>query len=190
MQPIKVIRHANAARSDMSSADISTSDNSGDPISRALPPDGTDISSLRDNGFNRVHEGAPMTSAENRDVTPAAAQIPPKAPVRVWDIALTIILIVLGIALVVILGVLGVMLAFVSDGCSDQCNIDQLTAGIYVAVILPSVLLVASIIWAIARIARRRVGFWVVMLGGVAAILGWILGAALSFTAVPGFVVL
>lgn len=124
-----------------------------------------------------------MTTETTPAETPTA-----KPPVRAWDIVVTIILIVLGIALAVVLAVLGAFLAFVSDGCSDTCNLDQLTAGIYIAVLAPSALILASIVWAIVRIVRRKLGFWVLLLGGAAAILGWMLGAAIAFTSVPGFV--
>jgi|GEM_PF-1541262 uncharacterized BrkB/YihY/UPF0761 family membrane protein len=127
------------------------------------------------------------TEPETEPGANGATVIAAKRPVRVWDVIVTIILIVLGIALALVLAVLGSLVVFVSDSCSDSCNIDQLTAGVYVAVLLPGVLILASSVWAIVRIVRRKVGFWVILLGAAAAILGWMLGAAIAATAVPGF---
>lgn len=105
-------------------------------------------------------------------------------PRRTWDVVLTIILLLLAIVVTIIASFLGVFLAFASDSCVvNDCNYDQIGAGMYVAIGGVWLPLVASIVVAILRLARRRLAFWV-PLAGIALIAGvFAAGAGLVFAA-------
>lgn len=107
---------------------------------------------------------------------------------RTLDITLSVVFGVLGAGLAVVLGFLGVFLAFVSDSCgTNACNTDQLTAGILVGTLLPAFVFVIALVVMVVRLVRHKRAFWVPLVGIVASLGAWALGAALAFTAVPGF---
>jgi uncharacterized BrkB/YihY/UPF0761 family membrane protein len=111
------------------------------------------------------------------------------APRSTLDITLSIVFALLGAGLAVVLGGLGVFLAFVSDACgsSVECDYNQLSTGILLAVLLPAVITVAFIVWMIVRLVRRKRAFWVPLVGAVAAGAGWGVGFFVATGAVPGF---
>lgn len=111
------------------------------------------------------------------------------APRNTLDVVLSVVFAVLGSGLAVVLGVIGAFLAFVSDSCgaSTACDYSQLSAGILIAILLPSVVTVIFIVWMIVRLVRRKRAFWVPLVGAVAAVIGWGIGFLVATTAVPGF---
>jgi uncharacterized BrkB/YihY/UPF0761 family membrane protein len=106
-----------------------------------------------------------------------------------WDVVLTIVLGVAGIGLVILLGFLGIFLAFASDSCgTSTCNTDQIGTGMLVAVVAPAALFLVALVIAVVRLVKKRRAFWVILVGYAVAILGWVAGAALVFTAVDGYI--
>jgi hypothetical protein len=77
----------------------------------------------------------------------------------------------------------GSALTLYFDDCGPYCTIDQYTAGAYLAMILSGALFAASVVWAIVRFVRRTIGFWVILLGCVAAIAGYTLGVGIASSA-------
>lgn len=113
-----------------------------------------------------------------------------RPPIRVWDLVLTIVL-VLGLFVLAAFGVFsGLLLAFASDGCGTtpetQCDSGRLTAGVLFAVIAPSVVAVVATIAAIVASVRRRLAFWIPLVGAALMCGAWALGAWITFSAVPG----
>ncbi len=109
----------------------------------------------------------------------------------VWDLVLTVVLGLLLLAAAAVGALLGLLLALVGDSCgaSVQCSTGQLTAGVVVAAAGPAVVAVIAIIVLVRRLVRRRLAFWVPLVGLAAAVAVWFGGAALAVAAVPGFTV-
>jgi uncharacterized BrkB/YihY/UPF0761 family membrane protein len=122
--------------------------------------------------------------------TPAITATAPaaKPPVAVWDVILTIALIVVGSGITWVLVIFGALLGFAGDGCQDiTCSFSQIGIGIIVAIFAPIVLFLIAIVLSIVRLVQRRRAFWVPLVGIVVAILGWVVGFLLVSTAVDGF---
>ncbi len=130
-----------------------------------------------------------MTDAPDAPDAPAAPPAPvapTRRPRRVWDLVLTILLLVVYLGVTAIGSFLGVFLAFASDSCgaSSVCNVDQIGTGMTVAVygVWAPVLIV--LIVAIVLLVRRRLAFWVPLVGIALTIAIVVLGGALVFGAV------
>lgn len=99
---------------------------------------------------------------------------------RGWDVALTIVPLVLLPLLALAASYAGVLLAFASDACgSTTCNTGLMNIGFWTAVISPWVVLVIGVIVAIVRLVRRRLAFWVPLVTVVAVVAVWFVAAAL-----------
>lgn len=99
---------------------------------------------------------------------PAVPASQAKPPAKVWDIVLTIILVLLGIGLVFALAFLPIFAAFAWPGCDTSCE-TQMNAGYFLGLLLAPALYVITVIWAIVRLVKRKVAFWVVLVGYVLA---------------------
>jgi uncharacterized BrkB/YihY/UPF0761 family membrane protein len=111
----------------------------------------------------------------------------PKKPLIVWDMVLTISLLVLGLGIAVALSFFSVFLVFASDGCgsgSTPCNSDAISIGVLVAAVAPLALFALAAVFAIVRIVKRRVAFWVAIVGTLLAAVGFSVGVAIVFSAV------
>lgn len=112
---------------------------------------------------------------------------PPKPPVRVWDIVVTVILLVgLGF-LAMTASFYGLFLGMVSDGCGSgsNCNFDIIGMGVIVAVVLPWVVLLAAVIVAIIRLVRRKLAFWIPLAAAPLIVGPWFLGAWIATAGLP-----
>jgi magnesium-transporting ATPase (P-type) len=112
----------------------------------------------------------------------------PKKPVIVWDVGVSIILMIVAAVIVAFLSLSAALLVFSSDSCgSESCNLVQLQAGWIGATIAPALTLIAGIVIAIVRMVRRRVSFWIPIVALVVAGVLWFVGVLLVFGSVPGF---
>jgi uncharacterized BrkB/YihY/UPF0761 family membrane protein len=105
----------------------------------------------------------------------------PQRPARRgWDLALTIVLLVL-LPLVAIAGsYAGFFLAFASDACgAARCDFGVMNFGLWFAVIAPWVVLLLTVVAAIVRLVRHRVTFWVPLVGAVLITATWFVAAAI-----------
>ena len=88
---------------------------------------------------------------------------------RGWDTILTIILLILLAGWVVVCAFAGALISLVGDSCGSAavCNYDQIGTAAMVGLIGPVVvgLIVAGV--TIARLVRKRLAFWVPLLGFV-----------------------
>jgi uncharacterized BrkB/YihY/UPF0761 family membrane protein len=117
----------------------------------------------------------------------AVAPPPGKRPVRTWDLVVTIILLVLDGVLAAIMSFFGFFLAMAGDSCGARdCNSDLIATGLMVAVALPWILLVVVAVVAIVLLVRRRLAFWVPLVGAVLIIASWPIGALIASAGVPG----
>lgn len=102
---------------------------------------------------------------------------------RVWDVVLTIVFLVLDVALAAIMSVFGFFLAFASDSCAVRdCSSELIAMGMMVGIGLPWIVLIVVLVIAIIALVRRRLAFWIPLVGGLfiigSLVLGWIIAAA------------
>jgi hypothetical protein len=115
------------------------------------------------------------------------ASAPPKRPVIVWDLVLTIVLLVVMVGLALLASFLSFFLAFASDSCgaSVTCDTDRIAAGMLVAMIGPLAVAVLALIAAVVVLVLRRMAFWIPIVG-IALVVGvFVGGAALTASGVP-----
>ncbi|MDR6692070.1 sterol desaturase/sphingolipid hydroxylase (fatty acid hydroxylase superfamily) [Microbacterium sp. 1154] len=99
---------------------------------------------------------------------------------RGWDVALTIVLLVLLPLLALAASYAGVLLAYAADACgSTTCNTGLMNIGFWTAVVSPWVVLLVGVIVAIVRLVRHRLAFWVPLVTIVAIVAVWFIAAAL-----------
>ena len=117
----------------------------------------------------------------------AVAPPPGKRPIRTGDLVVTIVLLVLAGVLAAIMSFFGLFLAMAGDSCGARdCNSDMIAVGLMVAVALPWVLLIIVAVVSIVLLVKRRIAFWVPLIGGVLIIGSWFVGAAIASAGVPG----
>lgn len=122
---------------------------------------------------------------------PAAYPAPPGAqrrPVIVWDLVTSIVLQVLAVVIAGVLTFAAFFLVFASDPCggATACDTDRMGAGFLVALLGPAAVTLVAVIVAIVLVVRRRISFWVPIVGILLAIGVWVGGAALVISGVPG----
>ncbi len=115
------------------------------------------------------------------------ALAPSSRPVRVWDVVLSVVLLLgLGV-LAALTSLFGAFLAMASDPCGAvECDTGLISAGMLTAMILPWVLLAAAVTVVVVLLVRRRLAFWVPLVGVPLVIGAWFLGAAIASAGVPG----
>jgi uncharacterized BrkB/YihY/UPF0761 family membrane protein len=118
---------------------------------------------------------------------PAVESEHPAPARRMWDLVLTIVLLVLYLVGVALASASSFFFAFAGDSCgaSSVCDYDQIANAIMVVLIGPWVPVIFVLGAAIFLLATRRVAFWVPLVGGVltiaAVVIGWVLvGGAVS----------
>jgi uncharacterized BrkB/YihY/UPF0761 family membrane protein len=105
---------------------------------------------------------------------------PPRSARRGWDLALTIVLLVLLPLAALACSYAGFFLAFASDACgSVSCDEGVMNFGLWFAVIAPWIVLLVSVVAAIVRLVRRRITFWVPLAGIVLMAAMWFVAAAI-----------
>jgi uncharacterized BrkB/YihY/UPF0761 family membrane protein len=134
----------------------------------------------------------PTPAAPDASATPVIPPLPNAAavkPRRVWDIVLSVILMVAGAVAVVMMLFPTIFLPMAVAGCAaDSCNDAQMSVGLTLAFVSPFIVMLAATIVAIVLIVRRMLAFWVVLAGIVLAVAAWVFSIYLFFSAVPGFV--
>ncbi|WP_438853596.1 hypothetical protein [Agromyces sp. M3QZ16-3] len=131
--------------------------------------------------FGQACGGAP---GEGRMSEVVAA--PAKRPVVVWDLVLTIVLLVLMAGLAFVLLFFSFFLAFASDSCgaSSACDYDRMGTGMLLAMILPIVVAAIALIAAVVVLVLKRIAFWIPIAGMVLMVGAFALGAALTASGV------
>ncbi|BDZ55002.1 hypothetical protein [Agromyces marinus] len=110
----------------------------------------------------------------------------PKRPVVVWDLVLTIALLVLMTGIGFVLFFMSFFLAFAGDSCgaSSVCDFDRMGTGMLVAIIGVPAIGVLALVAAILMLVLRRIAFWVPLAGIVLMAGMFALGAWITFSAV------
>ncbi|MCD2441121.1 DUF6264 family protein [Agromyces sp. SYSU K20354] len=126
-----------------------------------------------------------MTEAvQPYDPNPAAA--PTKRSVVVWDLVLTIVLLVLMVGAALVASFLSFFLAFASDSCgaSAVCDYDRIATGMLVAMIGPLVVGLVALIAAAIVLVLKRIAFWIPIAGIVLVAAVFLAGVALTASGV------
>ncbi|WP_375385016.1 hypothetical protein [uncultured Microbacterium sp.] len=112
---------------------------------------------------------------------------PGRKPLIVWDVVLTAILLTALAFVSFAVSVFGAFLVMASDPCgSTNCNNGLIAFGVLVAMGLPWIMLVATVVAAIILMAKRRIAFWVPLVGTPLVVGAWLLGAAIASGGGPG----
>jgi uncharacterized BrkB/YihY/UPF0761 family membrane protein len=99
---------------------------------------------------------------------------------RGWDLALTIVFLVLLPLAALACSYAGFFLAFAADACgSVDCDYGVMNVGLWSAVIAPWVVLLVAVVIAIVRLVRHRITFWVPLVGIVVMAATWFVAAAI-----------
>ncbi|WP_307219062.1 DUF6264 family protein [Microbacterium sp. SORGH_AS_0888] len=117
--------------------------------------------------------GRPVSDAE---AVPPTSDPPRRR--RVWDLVLTLLLLLVATGAAGLSSVLALYIVLLSDGCSTvNCDYGQLNLGLWIALSGPWAVWAVAVVVSIALLVRRRLAFWMPIVG-VAAIVGvWFLGA-------------
>jgi hypothetical protein len=116
-----------------------------------------------------------------------ATEAPGRRPVIVWDLVLTIVLLVLMVGGGLLLAVFAfLLLAFGGDSCgaSSTCDYDVMTTGAFTAV--GGVILVGlvALVGAVVLLVLRRIAFWVPLVGIALMVAAFWIGASISSSGV------
>ncbi|RNB51309.1 hypothetical protein EDM22_04570 [Agromyces tardus] len=109
-----------------------------------------------------------------------------RRPVIVWDLVLTIVLLLLMVGAGFVLFFLAFFLAFASDSCgaSSVCDSDRIATGMLLAIVLPVALGLIALVAAVVMLVLRRLAFWIPLVGIGLMVGGWFLGAWVTSTGV------
>ena len=133
---------------------------------------------------------APAAPGATADAVPAYAEAPAaptKRPVVMWDLILTIVLLVVMIGLALLASFLSFFLAFASDSCGSgiTCDYDRMATGMLVAMVGPLAVGLLAMIAAVVLLVLRRLAFWIPIVGIVLVIAVFVGGVALTASGVP-----
>lgn len=112
---------------------------------------------------------------------------PVVAPVRTrrtWDVALTVVLLVLYLGGVLLGSGSSFFLAFAGDSCgaSSVCNYDQIANGMMIVLVGPWVPVIFVLGGAILLLVTKRLAFWLPLVGGALTIaivvVGWMVATS------------
>jgi uncharacterized BrkB/YihY/UPF0761 family membrane protein len=102
----------------------------------------------------------------------------------VWDLVLTIVLLVATFVGLVVSGFFDLFLFAFTDYCPEPCHADQGIGAVFVVLIGMAVVALAATIFSIFRLVRRRRAWWVALIALVVDIVGAILAFVLYTTIV------
>jgi hypothetical protein len=99
---------------------------------------------------------------------------------------LTIVLLVLDVVLAAIMSFFGLFLAMASDSCGVRdCNTELIATGMMVAVGLPWLVLIVTVIATVVVLVMRRLAFWIPLVGGALIVASLVLGFVVAGAGVP-----
>ena len=127
----------------------------------------------------------PPEASPSAPYDPSAAA-PAKRPIIMWDLVLTIVLLVLMIGAALLATFLSFFLAFAGDSCgaSSTCNYDLMASGMMVAMIGPLAVGLIALIAAVVVLVLKRIAFWIPLVGIVLIIGVFIAGFAITASGV------
>ena len=111
-----------------------------------------------------------------------------RRPVRVWDLVLTMVLILCALGATLLLSYFGLFFAMASDSCggSNACDIGLIEGGMVLAAGGVWVPFVAALVVSIVLLVRRRIAFWVPAAGLAVSFCCTLLGGWMASTGANG----
>ena len=109
----------------------------------------------------------------------------PAAQPRTWDFLLTGFLIFIELLLVVVFVLSALSFGFLNSGCTD-CGLTRIQFGQQICTFVPPLIAVVTIPWAIVRVVRRKIAFWLALLGALLMTIAFFIGSALMQSGLPG----
>ncbi|MBO0984981.1 hypothetical protein [Rathayibacter sp. SD072] len=97
----------------------------------------------------------------------SGAPAPQRRPVRVWDLVLTVVLLLAEVCATLLLTYVGLFSSMASDGClgRDDCDFTLLNWGVLIAAGGVWIGMLAALVVSIVLLVRRRIAFWVPIAG-------------------------
>jgi hypothetical protein len=112
---------------------------------------------------------------------------PAKPPVKTLDVIITIVLLVADGVLAALASFMGMFLVMASDPCGVRsCSTELITVGWLMGMILPWVSFAATAVVAIVLMVKRRLAFWVPLVGAGLIVLVLVLAFFVTSAGVPG----
>lgn len=118
----------------------------------------------------------------------AWSPVPPpgKPPVKSWDVAVTVILLIGDLGIAAVASFMAVFLVMASDPCGVRaCSTEIITLGWLLGMGLPWLVLIVVAVISIVRLVRRRLAFWVPLVGAAAIVLSLVLAFSITAAGVP-----
>ena len=109
----------------------------------------------------------------------------PVTPPRTWDFLLTGLFIFLELLLAVVLLLSALAFGTLNSGAGASST-TRVQIGQQVCTFAPPLIAVVTIPWAISRLVRRRIAFWVAALGGALMIAAFVAGSTLLQSGIAG----
>jgi hypothetical protein len=107
-------------------------------------------------------------------------------PARIWDIVLTVVLLLAVAGLTLIVSIFGLYLAMAADVCGvRECDTDLIAVGMLFAAVIPWIVLAVTVVGSIVLLILRRLAFWVPLVGAVLVVAAFFIGAGLATAGVP-----
>lgn len=128
-----------------------------------------------------------ITPPSDPSATAWPPALPARRPVKTLDVVVTIVLLVADGVLAALASIMGMFLVMASDPCGAvTCSTDLITIGWLMGMILPWLAFVATAIVAIVLMVKRRLAFWVALVGAALIVLSLVLAFAVTAAGVPG----
>ena len=108
----------------------------------------------------------------------------PAAQPRTWDFLLTGFLIFIELLLVVVFIASALGFGFLNSGCSG-CSPTRIQFGQQICTFVPPLIAVVTIPWAIVRVVRRKIAFWLALLGALLMTAAFLVGSLLMQSGLP-----
>lgn len=111
----------------------------------------------------------------------------PAAQPRTWDFLLTGFLIFIELLLVVVFILSALSFGFLNSGCtaSSGCSLTRIQFGQQICTFVPPLIALVTVPWAIVRVVRRKVAFWLALLGALLMTAAFIFGSTLMQSGLP-----
>lgn len=108
----------------------------------------------------------------------------PQTPPRTWDFLLTGFLVFVELLLVVVFVLSALTFGTLNSG-ADITSATRVQIGQQICTFVPPVIAVVTIPWAIIRVARRKIGFSVALIGALLMTAAFFVGSTLMQSGIP-----
>ena len=108
----------------------------------------------------------------------------PQTPPRTWDFLLTGFLVFVELLLVVVFVLSALTFGTLNSG-ADVSSATRVQLGQQICTFAPPVIALVTIPWALVRVARRKIGFPVALVGAVLMTAAFFVGSTLMQSGIP-----